>query len=141
MIVQCKDQASNTPTQSRSISGKSKRVKQSKAIEFYYQGVGELGSLAATQIPPYGNLMASVCRGFAIKRGYLQIQSPFFGRVKGVSTPTHLHSMLPTLHNCKKLTHPHPLRVNHIRQLKSVAAKSPAPLFYIASVCHSKNSA
>lgn len=33
--------------------------------------VGELGSLAATQIPPYGNFLAEVCRGVAIKRGHL----------------------------------------------------------------------
>nr|DAT58366.1 MAG TPA: hypothetical protein [Caudoviricetes sp.] len=39
--------------------------------EFYYQGAGELWSLAATQIPPYGNFGAKVCRGVAIKRGHL----------------------------------------------------------------------
>nr|DAW14764.1 MAG TPA: hypothetical protein [Caudoviricetes sp.] len=50
---------------------KSVGVKQSKAIEFYYQGAGELGSEAVAQIPPYGNLMVSVCRGVAIKRGHL----------------------------------------------------------------------
>ena len=33
--------------------------------------VGELGSLAATQISPYGNFGVLVCRGVAIKRGHL----------------------------------------------------------------------
>ena len=41
-------------------------------------GAWELWGLAATQIPPYGNLMALVCRGVAIKRGSpLDIESIF----------------------------------------------------------------
>lgn len=71
MIVQPKSKASDTPKQSRSVSIKSKRVRGRKANAFYYQGAGELGSLAATHIPPYGNFGAKVCRGVAIKRGHL----------------------------------------------------------------------
>ena len=33
--------------------------------------VSELWGLAATHIPPYGNFLAEVCRGVAIKRGHL----------------------------------------------------------------------
>ena len=40
-------------------------------MSFIIRKAGELGSLAAAQIPPYGNFGVKVCRGVAIKRGHL----------------------------------------------------------------------
>ena len=64
MIVQSKSRASDTPTQSRTISIKSKSIKQSKTNEFYYQegeGVREFSSDADTPLWELSSVGVSGC--------------------------------------------------------------------------------